>query len=202
MPVLYILLGYLSGSVLYARIAAKVFHKPQLLQCSPDQNPGAANAFQYGGFWCGVFTLSGDLLKGFLPVFLYYRAVPEGGNALLEALALAAPVLGHTFPVFFRFRGGKGIAVSFGCLLGLFPYWQAAGLLAALFIFFSVVLVISPHFYRTAATYLTAAVTMEFLVKPLPVRLGFWLMTAVVLLRLHMSVEEREKPEVALLWTR
>ena len=71
MPVLYILLGYLSGSVLYARIAAKVFHKPQLLQCSPDQNPGAANAFQYGGFWCGVFTLSGDLLKGFLPVFLY-----------------------------------------------------------------------------------------------------------------------------------
>ena len=55
--VLFICMGYLSGSVLYALVFAKIFHKGDILEQSSDHNPGTANAFMYGGFWCGLFTL-------------------------------------------------------------------------------------------------------------------------------------------------
>ncbi len=116
---LYIVLGYLSGSILFARIAAGLFHKNTILTDSADANPGTANAFVYGGFLCGIFTLLGDLLKGFLPVYLFLHT--QHASALPFSFILAAPVLGHAFPIFYRFKGGKGIAVSFGCLLGLLP---------------------------------------------------------------------------------
>ena len=53
----FIVMGYLCGSVLFARICAKLFNKPEILLESKDRNPGAANAFQYGGFLCGILTL-------------------------------------------------------------------------------------------------------------------------------------------------
>ena len=68
---MFIWLGYLSGSVLYARIFARLFRKEDMLEGSRDHNPGTANAFMYGGFWCGFLTLICDLGKGFLPVYLF-----------------------------------------------------------------------------------------------------------------------------------
>ena len=68
--ILFILFGYLSGSVLYARIFARMFGKKDMLENSRDKNPGTANAFMYGGFSCGFLTLLFDLLMGFVPVFL------------------------------------------------------------------------------------------------------------------------------------
>ena len=79
---------------------------------------------------------------------------PSTAEWLSCAFVIAAPVIGHIFPIFFRFRGGKGIAVTFGCLLGLLPSWQPLAWLAAFFIFFSVVVRITPHYYRTLITYL------------------------------------------------
>lgn len=87
---------------------------------SCDKNPGTFNAYQYGGFLCGTLTLCGDLLKGFLPVFLYHGGSVSAADAGL-AFVMAAPVYGHVLPVFHKLQGGKGIAVSFGCLLGLLP---------------------------------------------------------------------------------
>ena len=131
---MYILGGYAAGSVLFARLSAALLNRPAVLRDSPDGNPGTANAFQYGGFLCGLITLLGDVAKGFLPVYLYLRA---GGNfqaaPLLSALVLAAPVWGHAFPILFRFHGGKGIAVTFGCLLGLRPATGVPFALLALF---------------------------------------------------------------------
>ena len=72
----YVLYGYLSGSVLYARVFAKIFKKENMIENSKDKNPGTANAFMHGGFLCGVLTLVFDLLKGFLPVFLYIIFLP------------------------------------------------------------------------------------------------------------------------------
>lgn len=74
---LFIIFGYLFGSILFARVTAKVFHKPTILLDSKDGNPGTANAFKYGGFGCGSITLFGDLLKGAIPVYLYQKS---GGN--------------------------------------------------------------------------------------------------------------------------
>lgn len=195
---LFILAGYLSGSVLYAQIFAKLFGNKNLMEISSDNNPGTANAFRYGGFWCGVLTLICDLLKGFLPVYLFMtstRPIPHG-----YALVMAAPVIGHTFSVFYHFRGGKGIAVTFGCLLGLFPIWSPLAILAFYFIVFSVVVKISPNYYRTLAAYLCSLVSMVFVVNQVEICTGFLFISFAVLFRLLTSKEKKEQLEVKCLW--
>lgn len=201
--IVYLLFGYISGSVLYAQVFARVFHKENIIENSKDQNPGVANAFQYGGFWCGLFTLFGDLAKGFFPVYLYTHFGNAGYlNTLQAVLVIASPVIGHAFPVFYHFKGGKGITVTFGVLLGLFPIWEPAVMLAALFIIFSLVLRITPHFYRTGVTYICTLIGVFLFVDEMVIRLSFLLITVNVLTRLHISKEERKEPEVKLLWMR
>ncbi len=194
--------GYLSGSVLFARVFAKLMGKPEIVTGSKDANPGTSNAFQYGGFLCGVLTLLGDLAKGFVPVYCFLRLGGDFGQwSLLSAAVLIAPVLGHAFPVFFRFQGGKGIAVTFGCLLGLFPDLTPALTLAICFIAFSVVVRVKSHFHRTVVTYIVTLLCLMCFDCAAGILLGFFGMTVIVLTRLHMSKEAREKFEVKLLWT-
>lgn len=119
----------------------------------PDSNPGTYNAYTYGGFWCGALTLVCDLLKGFLPVFLYIRV--SGGTPLGLVLVMSAPALGHIFPIWHKFDGGKGIAVSFGVLLGLAPNMLPVLTLALTYLLFSLVFKVNPHFYRLILTYST-----------------------------------------------
>ena len=115
---------------------------------------------------------------------------------------MAAPVIGHAFPVFYGFQGGKGIAVTFGCLLGLLPIWQPLMTLAIYFIFFSVVLRITPHYYRTLAAYICSFVTMIFTIESIIIRTGFMIISSVVILRLLISKENKERIEVKLMWMR
>ena len=199
-PLLFILGGYLCGSVLFARLAADLFGKTAILNESKDANPGAANAFQYGGFWCGALVLCGDLAKGFLPVqiCLAYADLFDPFPLLLP-LALAAPVVGHAFPLFYHFRGGKGIAVTFGCLLGLWPMWKPVVCFALVFIFFSLILRVSPHFYRTVVTYLLTLALLILRCPPVTWS-SFLLMSCAVLLRFHLSKEVREPMVVNVLW--
>lgn len=197
----FILLGYLSGSVLYARIFLKLFGKENMLEGSKDQNPGTANAFLYGGFWCGVLTLLGDLLKGFMPVYFFMRG--EGAHypeSVTEALVIAAPVIGHALPLFYGFKGGKGIATSFGCLTGMFPLWRPLMVLAFFFILFSVVLRVTPHFQRTLAAYLCSLTTIFIVEYAEKAWVSFLLITATISLKMLSSKEEREKMEVKLIW--
>ena len=200
----FIVMGYLCGSVLFARICAKLFNKPEILLESKDRNPGAANAFQYGLLGKGVSAVSnglwdmgGDLAKGFLPIFSYLRS---GENfeapSLLTAMVLVAPVLGHVFPVFFRFQGGKGISVTFGCLLGAFPNCKPLLIFALMFVAFSTVLRITPHFTRTIATYVVAPFVMGALHCSPGIQLGFAMIAAIVLMRMRMRREAHEKPKV------
>ena len=195
--ILYVIAGYLSGSVLYARVMCHLFGGDEALLHSKDCNPGTSNAFAYGGFACGVLTLAGDLLKGILPVWLYIRSgLPITPVPL--ALVLAAPVMGHAFPCFYGFHGGKGIAVSFGCLLGLIPMWGPVLLFAGCFIFFSVIVRITPHFQRTAITYFVTTLLEAFTHQPDGVVLGYALIALMVGLRLHLSKEPREPMQVLL----
>ena len=195
----YTLAGYISGSILFARVFGGVFDK-DVTGKSKDGNPGTANAFMYGGFICGLLTLIGELLKGFLPVFLYLRG--DGLRMFGPGIAfvLAAPVIGHAFPVFYGFRGGKGIAASFGSLLGLFPNVYPVGILALTFLFFSLVLRISPHYHRTLMTYALSAVLMFLLLRSRWIFWGFAVISLVVGARLLLSKEEKEKLKVGLLW--
>lgn len=66
--------GYLLGSILFASIISKLFHK-DIISKSPDKNYGTANAFRYGGVLCGALTLLCDMGKGFLPVFICTRKI-------------------------------------------------------------------------------------------------------------------------------
>lgn len=193
----YTLLGYLCGSILFARVAAVLFHRDKEYLESEDGNPGTVNAFRYGGFWCGLITLCGDLLKGFLPVFLFMQEYGETILFMPSALVLAAPVMGHAFPLFHHFRGGKGIAVTFGCLLGLFPFWRPFVILAAFFLLFSLIVIITPDFHRTLVTFLCSAVVMFLRFGACGVSIGFLCTTFIVCLRLHLSKEKRTRMKVA-----
>ena len=187
--------GYLSGSILFARVYAGLFGK-DLLSDSKDGNPGTSNAFIYGGMACGILTLLGDLIKGILPVLLYLR-MTRGNIDAYFAPVLAAPVLGHIFPVFYRFKGGKGIAVSFGCLLGMLPISQPLLTLAVIYVVLSVGICISPHYYRTIVTYtLFAAVTAihnsRFNVS-VGITLGCLLISVLIIYRHLKSREAKQK---------
>lgn len=131
-PFLYIVLGYVSGSVLYSELFMRIFHGESLMEVSANHNPGSSNAFIYGGFWCGTLSVACDILKGLLPVWLFCRAFGMASPAL--SLVMAAPVLGHARPCFFGFKGGMCIATSFGVLLGLLPCDGPFIMLAALYL--------------------------------------------------------------------
>ena len=198
---IYSAAGYISGSILFARVFGAVFKKDIISQ-SRDGNPGTANAFMYGGFFCGLFTIIFELLKGFMPVFLYLRKDALLFTDLGIAFVIAAPVLGHPFPIFYRFRGGKSIAVSFGSLLGLLPAVTPVSILAFTFLFFSLVLKIYPHYHRTFLTYALSAILMFLLIPNKYICWGFAIITVIVCLRLLLSNEEKEKFKVSVLWKR
>lgn len=195
--ILYLLTAYLSGSILYARIWGRLLCHKDITAGVEDQNPGTTNAFKEGSMLCGILTLLCDLTKGFLPVWLYTKNT--GQPDILLALMLAAPVAGHIFPVFYHFRGGKGIAVSFGCLLGLFPYYTPVLLLAGSFIFFSIILVITPHWHRTLASYGVAMLLILFCIPDLYICLGMLMITILICIKLLSSKEEKEIGKVKLL---
>ena len=150
--ILYILGGYISGSVLYSYLLPQYIKKIDITKESNDGNPGAANAFLHGGVGLGICALTLELLKGYIPVHLAFMALDpeEWGFGLI----MAAPVLGHAFSFWNPRMGGKSIAVSFGVLLGLIPDWQPVLLLAFLYLLFSLIIVIRPHFFRSVVTFL------------------------------------------------
>ena len=196
---LFIMLGYLSGSVLYAKVFARIFGCSKGIEDSKDHNPGTANAFAAGGFWCGILTLACDLAKGAVPVMLY-RHFQDDPNELALAMVVASPVIGHAFPWWCKLRGGKAIAVSFGCLLGLLPEVAPVLSLCLFFVLFSVLLIIESHFHRTAISFICALLLMFFVADNPAYYIGFFIITVVVCLRLHLSEEEREKFRVRMIW--
>lgn len=109
-----IVVGYLFGSVSSAIITCKLMGLPDP-RTSGSGNPGATNVLRVGGKKAAAVTLIGDFLKGVLPVL---AAVALGLDGLWLALVGMAAFLGHLYPVFFGFKGGKGVATGFGVLLG------------------------------------------------------------------------------------
>ncbi|HEY9199940.1 MAG TPA: glycerol-3-phosphate 1-O-acyltransferase PlsY [Gammaproteobacteria bacterium] len=105
------LLGSISSAVIVGRLLGTADPRTQ-----GSGNPGATNMLRIGGKKAGALTLIGDMLKGLIAV-LIARAI--GAGADVQALAAGAAFLGHLFPVFFGFRGGKGVATALGALLGL-----------------------------------------------------------------------------------
>ncbi|TCK19542.1 acyl-phosphate glycerol-3-phosphate acyltransferase [Thiogranum longum] len=113
----YILAGYLLGSLSSAIITCRLMGLPDP-RSGGSGNPGATNVLRIGGKKAAAITLAGDMLKGLLPV-LAVKAL--GADVTIQSAVAVAAFLGHLYPVFFGFRGGKGVATVLGVLLGL--YW-------------------------------------------------------------------------------
>ncbi|HFD78982.1 MAG TPA: glycerol-3-phosphate 1-O-acyltransferase [Gammaproteobacteria bacterium] len=110
--------GYLLGSISSAILTCRLMGLPDP-RGEGSGNPGATNVLRIGGKKAAALTLLGDMLKGLLPVLLA-RAL-EVDATVLAATGVAA-FLGHLYPLFFGFRGGKGVATMLGVLLGF--HWQ------------------------------------------------------------------------------
>ena len=144
--VLFSLFGFAMGSILYSYLLPKLFTGLDITQCSEDGNPGATNAILYGSVRLGALCLALDIAKGALPVFWATRVLDP--SSYLFVPVMLAPVLGHAFSPFLKGRGGKGIAVTFGVLLGVLPLSPMVFSLAALLLFFTFVIKITPDGVR------------------------------------------------------
>ena len=112
-----LLSAYLIGSICSAVIISQLFHLPDP-RMEGSKNPGTTNVLRLAGKKYAIIVLLTDVLKGTLPVVL--AAMCGAGTTLLGFTCLAA-VLGHVYPVFFDFNGGKGVATALGALLGFHP---------------------------------------------------------------------------------
>lgn len=117
--VVFVMLAYLIGSVPFAVVMSKIFRLPDP-RTYGSHNPGATNVLRSGKKLAAALTLLGDAGKGWLAVWLAQHFAPAGQNiALLVSAAALAVFLGHLYPIFLRFKGGKGVATALGVLLAL-----------------------------------------------------------------------------------
>lgn len=112
-----LVVAYLLGSVCSAIIVCKLLRLPDP-RTQGSNNPGATNVMRIGGKKAAIITLAGDMLKG-VPLVLIAQQLHLAPD-LISAIGLAA-FLGHLYPVYFKFEGGKGVATALGVLLAL--YW-------------------------------------------------------------------------------
>lgn len=137
-PVLAVLAAYLVGSLSFAVIVSRVMglSDPRTFG---SKNPGATNVLRSGSKAAAIVTLVLDALKGWLPVALVIRfggayGLEEGTQALVGLAAF----LGHLYPVFFRFVGGKGVATALGVVIATSPWLGlATGATWLIVVFFS-----------------------------------------------------------------
>lgn len=132
---LALLLAFLSGALPFSMWVGRLALRTDIRNYG-DRNPGATNVIRAGGWWWGALALLLDCLKGAIPVGWVYFGLGWTGWPL--ALVAIAPIAGHAFSPFLRFRGGKAVAATFGVWTGL-TVWEAPmvlGLLLGLFFFF------------------------------------------------------------------
>lgn len=125
LSLLMVCVAYLVGSVSSAVLISRLFRLPDPRK-NGSGNPGATNVLRIGGRFPAVLVLLSDILKGTIPVYsAYFMGIPP---VALGLIAIAA-CLGHIYPLYFQFKGGKGVATAFGAMLPIGP--SLAGLLIA-----------------------------------------------------------------------
>jgi len=125
------LLAYLIGSLSFAILLSRLAGIPDP-RAGGSGNPGATNMLRLAGKRLAICTLFGDLLKGLLPVLL---AASLDMSVQQQAWIGLAAVCGHLYPLYFRFRGGKGVATAAGALLALYPLAALLAIAAWLLVF-------------------------------------------------------------------
>ena len=134
LTIVFVIAAYLLGSVSFAVITSKLFGLADP-RTYGSGNPGATNVLRSGKKAAAALTLFGDAAKGWLAVFLaIHFSPPDVSYTMLAAAVALAVFIGHLFPVFLRFKGGKGVATALGVLLALNVWVGLGGLATWLFI--------------------------------------------------------------------
>lgn len=176
------LLAYLFGSVSSAIVIARLMG----LQDPRDvgsKNPGATNILRYGGKTAAILTLAGDILKGVIPV-LIARALTADAEIL--ALTGFAAFLGHLFPVFHGFKGGKGVATALGVWLALSP--GVGLLLLATWVFMAVLFRYSSLAGLVASV--AAPLYVAWLLPGMPYLAAMIVMSAILIFRHRSNIRK------------
>ena len=178
------LAAYLLGSISFAIVTSRLLRLPDPRSYG-SKNPGATNVLRSGSRVAAALTLAGDAGKGWLAVWLAALYTGEAPAAGLDAaLAGLCAYLGHLFPVFHGFRGGKGVATAIGVLLGLDPWLGVAtlmtfGAIVAFFRMVSLASIIGAFFAAFFAFWL-------FGVRPITAVVA--VMAALVIARHHANI--------------
>lgn len=173
--------AYLIGSLSAAIIVCKVLRLPDP-RTQGSRNPGATNVLRFGGKKAAAVVLIGDTLKGLLPVLV--AKMMHVDDNVLAAVGLAA-FLGHLYPLFFGFHGGKGVATAFGVLLGV--AWPVA--VAAV----GTWLMVAKVFRISSLAALTAALLTPLFFwldqAPQPLMIMSWVMSLLLLWRHRGNIQ-------------
>jgi len=181
MPAVLVVAAYLLGSISSAIIVCRLMGLPDP-RTQGSNNPGATNVLRIGGDkgkTAAAITLLGDSLKGLIPMVAAHLL--GMAPAVLAAVGLAA-FLGHLYPVFFGFHGGKGVATALGVQIGL--YWPIGLSVAAIWLFVAKVLKISS---LSALVSMTLAPLIVWLFWPEPKLIGMQLVITGILIWRHRS---------------
>lgn len=191
-----IIAAYLLGSVSSAVLVCRAFGLPDPRD-QGSKNPGATNVYRLGGRFAAALVLLCDMLKGTIPVWLSYLI---GINPFLLGLIAIAACLGHIYPVFFHFRGGKGVATALGAMapIGL----SLSGLLVATW---GLVLVLTGYSSLSAIVTAIVAPLFTWWIKPqftMPVAM----LSCLILFRHYDNIRRlldgEEKPVLLRWWRR
>jgi len=173
--------AYLMGSVSTAIIVCKLMKLPDP-RTEGSGNPGATNVLRIGGKGAAACTLLGDALKGFIPVFI---ASQLSATPLIIGLTAIAAVLGHLAPVFFQFKGGKGVATTFGAIFGI--SWITGLLTIATWLALSLTFRISS--LAALGSLLVLPFYLWIITKSLPLVLCGIVIGALVFVRHHANIK-------------
>lgn len=171
-------IAYLLGSISSAIIVCRLMGLPDP-RTQGSNNPGATNVLRIGGKRAAALTLFGDMLKGLVPVLV--ANLYGVGEGVVAATAMAA-FLGHLYPVFFSFKGGKGVATALGVQFGL--AWQIGGSIALIWLFVARILNTSS---LAALVCMALAPLVVWFFRPAPELIVAQILISIILFWRHRS---------------
>ena len=130
-PVVWIVVAYLLGSIAFGIVVSKIFGLPDPRTVGSG-NPGATNVLRSGKKLAAALTLLGDVVKGCLPVWL---ALQSDMLMWVVACVSLSVFIGHLYPIFYKFKGGKGVATALGVMLAISPLLGLAAMLTWIVVF-------------------------------------------------------------------
>lgn len=180
-PLILLCFAYLIGSISSAILLSKImgFEDPRT---EGSNNPGATNVLRIAGKKAAFFTLAGDFLKGMIPVLIAQTLEVE---PLWVALTGFSAFIGHCFPVFFRFQGGKGVATAIAATIAF--NWIAGAILVATWLLFAKVFKISS--LAAIISFSILPMTIFWLTRDLWVASVFVLLSAILIWRHKSNIQ-------------